>query len=276
MKKIIALTCVLALSATMASAGTQLIKPSGLSVVKGWNFDTAGAGGVDSGASATDWSTATLASEGWVITKTGASSSVAVDTANSRMDAYALDSTNCGVTALLGIGSATSGYIGATLDATNPNSFMGVGFYLVNDDGAGTITKLAGITIKNAGIAQSDSDENVFNAVTDTDFMTATGLNLYEDLAVAHFFEIAWDGNGVDIQVTRNGDSAKLTVENQAFIGSSTLTPNAIYIDRPVGWVSGTPRGLYLDDLTIETVPEPATMSLLALGGIAMLRRRKK
>ncbi len=31
-----------------------------------------------------------------------------------------------------------------------------------------------------------------------------------------------------------------------------------------------------LDTLSMEVVPEPATMSLLALGGVAMLRRRKK
>jgi len=34
----------------------------------------------------------------------------------------------------------------------------------------------------------------------------------------------------------------------------------------PTGWI---------DDIAVTSVPEPATMSLLALGGIAMLRRRK-
>ena len=33
---------------------------------------------------------------------------------------------------------------------------------------------------------------------------------------------------------------------------------------------------MFMDDLSITTMPEPATMSLLALGGLALLRRRKK
>jgi hypothetical protein len=35
--------------------------------------------------------------------------------------------------------------------------------------------------------------------------------------------------------------------------------------------------GIYVDELVVDTwcIPEPATLSLLALGGLAMLRRRK-
>jgi len=33
---------------------------------------------------------------------------------------------------------------------------------------------------------------------------------------------------------------------------------------------------MYYDDISLIEIPEPATMSLLALGGLAMLRRRRR
>ncbi len=70
------------------------------------------------------------------------------------------------------------------------------------------------------------------------------------------------------------GDS--LVVTYDFTLGASSSTNDlvfAINTDRPAS--SGNARGIF-DDVSVGVIPEPATMSLLALGGIAMLRRRKK
>jgi len=69
------------------------------------------------------------------------------------------------------------------------------------------------------------------------------------------------------------------------YYGSGTGGPEANYFrgfasDTPVARVliheySGDGDGMILDDM-IFTVPEPATLSLLTLGALAMLRRRKR
>ncbi len=79
----------------------------------------------------------------------------------------------------------------------------------------------------------------------------------------------------VDLLANGGNGSADLFYDNNLIIDDQALTLPDLT----------TATGLFLrnntqyngpESFTITTVPEPATMSLLALGGMAMLRRRKK
>ena len=53
-----------------------------------------------------------------------------------------------------------------------------------------------------------------------------------------------------------------------------TATPNARPTMIDVGWIQGTGEGSYaVDDVTVT--PEPVTMAMLGIGGLALLRRRR-
>jgi hypothetical protein len=220
----------------------------------GWNFDNLGSGGVDSGLTATDWSTTTLTNLGWIIEKTGNQSVVAVDPAGGILKAYVQDSGSAQsrIRALLPFGQEVrQGTVSTTMRTTIGNSVMGVGFWLANVS-EGTVTKLAGVWIPNSAATSVSS----FQTSVDTDFQTAAGLGLGEDLGSDHLFEIAWDEQGVDLSVVRNADQITLGVYDKPWMVPLALTPNAILIERPTAWNSTAARGLYLNDLRIAGVPE--------------------
>lgn len=101
------------------------------------------------------------------------------------------------------------------------------------------------------------------------------------------------DGAGDDVTVTLfyNDDTSEV-VETDFFIDDTTggddtffgyQAPSGrlitgIYLDIDVGEASsiGDPEFTTLDDLAFIAIPEPATLALLALGGLALFRRPRR
>ncbi|MBL7221983.1 MAG: PEP-CTERM sorting domain-containing protein, partial [Phycisphaerae bacterium] len=58
-------------------------------------------------------------------------------------------------------------------------------------------------------------------------------------------------------------------------LGGTALVGDQIQFKwEPMCWYDG--HYIYVDDVLVTQAPEPATMSLLALGGLALLRRRRR
>jgi len=114
--------------------------------------------------------------------------------------------------------------------------------------------------------------------------MDATGLHRYE--------LILW------VNLTHKGGDGSMSLQVNDLTTSTTITPAAyqgiamglLSADpdkaNPANWTSWIIRsqasaynagvgGMTMDNLTIEVIPEPATLSLLVLGGLACLRRRR-
>ena len=73
------------------------------------------------------------------------------------------------------------------------------------------------------------------------------------------------------------GTSTASALGKNFIVSLDALTGEA-YLGQDLGLVLAYTGGGWpeIDDVSISVVPEPATMSLLALGGMAMLRRKKK
>ena len=85
----------------------------------------------------------------------------------------------------------------------------------------------------------------------------------------------------VDMTPVGSNKLVDLVIENLSASGSETIFDDVVYdigpVTNPANW-----NGLYIriadakaDDITISYVPEPASMALLGIGGLAMIRRRR-
>ncbi len=86
-----------------------------------------------------------------------------------------------------------------------------------------------------------------------------------------------WVSDGWDMPVGAGSISTGLGIDNWAdnFIGFESATGiHTMWMEGISLTMVAGPRHLLVDGVTFE-VPEPATLSLLALGGLAMLRRRR-
>jgi DNA-binding beta-propeller fold protein YncE len=82
------------------------------------------------------------------------------------------------------------------------------------------------------------------------------------------------DGALIDSTTFHYGDDMFLTTDDQLIVGSRTQSPGVFSKDLAhLGSFSGDDRMFVTQFVEI---PKPATLSLLALGGLAMIRRRRK
>jgi hypothetical protein len=89
-------------------------------------------------------------------------------------------------------------------------------------------------------------------------------------------FEMNWDTNGTTsatLTMNLNGNVGSVTVSGGDFNDIPTMTHWGMF--GRSGAVPDNANVLWIDDLTFTAVPEPASLGLLAIGGLVALRRRR-
>jgi hypothetical protein len=143
------------------------------------------------------------------------------------------------------------------------NPPAGVALFAEQNQGANTIDNSLNYNL--SLYAKSDS----------TDF---TGVDM--------FYQILWldqdgsDGGGVKGESLTSLIGAGINTSYQQFGLSNINVPDGadsflIRVQLSGGAVPGIVQGLSVDDVVLEVVPEPTSLSLLALGGMLALRRRR-
>ena len=120
----------------------------------------------------------------------------------------------------------------------------------------------------------------------------ALASRLYYDTGTAHpegwdghgFYDSSWTGTKTD--GTQTGDGSTNPQDGNALStgsGGNNITMNRNYLSDS-GWIDGATAGgadsrgkhlMAISGVISGAVPEPSSMSLLALGGLALLRRRR-
>jgi hypothetical protein len=140
-------------------------------------------------------------------------------------------------------------------------------------------TTSASWTVKRIGSNQMDDgglDDEGSGAIevwyADFDDPTGTGHNFLGGESLGNTIEtiLGPGDSGGPSSVSSNG--ALYIVGNDTFVGRFDLGPDPPYFDSGMGGMLVYPYLNWIDSV----VPEPATLTLLALGGLAVLRRRMK
>ena len=277
-KEMLITTAAVVLLAAVA-AQAALTPPSGLGVYKDWNFDGDGlAGGtVDSGATKSDWRDGI-----WRDVRDGGDDSVYPDTGGFAVQSAILqDDANLFTTAA---GDGTLTYQSPTLGIT-ANMFLDLGgdrssgFFemraMSEAIGAGTGLYSAKFTFRDSG----GSDLFVLNLRKDTEIRWTTGSG---DLAFAgetanafNNYQIAWDNGQVSLfwDDEANGGANATTYLNEGYLGGSVADVAEIQFEVNT---SGEAGKVTIDSLSVEVIPEPATLGLVALVGAGMLFARRR
>ncbi|MDF7808051.1 hypothetical protein P4E94_11425 [Pontiellaceae bacterium B12219] len=159
-----------------------------------------------------------------------------------------------------------------TLGNTSANRFRGSGIWL---DAAGWATGLVTVKVAAADFSAGTDSEAIFQAYAATGVDASNSVSL--DLHGAQ-------STGADPIATGTATIGALGAEQYINAnGTATFTFNYNGTDQYIGLVfansndpsTGTGNTVVLDNLTVNTIPEPATMGLIAAfgGGLLFIRR---
>ncbi|MBK1831722.1 PEP-CTERM sorting domain-containing protein [Verrucomicrobiaceae bacterium R5-34] len=85
-------------------------------------------------------------------------------------------------------------------------------------------------------------------------------------------FSLSIDSDGFDLTTTSQGGTVYSTTGLPTYDSTSSFTDIVAFEFTS----AGNNAGIYLDNLVVETVPEPSSAALLGLGGLALILRRRK
>jgi len=133
------------------------------------------------------------------------------------------------------------------------------------------------ISVKNDYFSHSALDMDVYATGGWAQIICVNGNSQTYDTAPnpGGFYTIVggWDPVAMNVAVGVLGQS--LHVDYSAFKTSQYASPTDTYINLVFQVQGGEGSYLYFDNVRLTGVPEPATMGLLGLGGLALLRRKK-
>jgi hypothetical protein len=165
-------------------------------------------------------------------------------------------------------------------DLNNSDNSSGTGTATWSFDISSAQGGLTDVTIDFAAMGDfentTDNDEYNFSYRIDGGTWTSLyTITAEEDQTLQYYMESGAAGQELDDPLSIDGT----IVDNDLTPFTSTvvngLTGSTLEIKLEAG-TNGGYEVFAFDDITVNgTVPEPATMSLLALGGLALLRRRK-
>ncbi len=159
----------------------------------------------------------------------------------------------------------------STFEVTTDSSSGSFAGEVFNDD----LASAAIIKQANLGIGDVTTDEIIYIS------FDAKGAGAVGGVVFAEFFSEI-DGGGVSKGEILGGGPLTLTSEYQTFSFEATTGADVsggvtLQFAVVTGGAAGSNSRLFLDNVVVaQAVPEPGSMALLALGGLALVSRRRK
>jgi hypothetical protein len=139
-----------------------------------------------------------------------------------------------------------------------------------NDIGYGVSMATTGASAAASSYSRDNGSTGVLTGSGNTSF-GAPGSFVFNNTnphTFTFFVEVSAVAAGVPTELTFGG-----SYDGNAF-ATSTQNTNLITVFHEVGFAAGNAQNFRIDDVEVEFVPEPASLSLLGLGAALLLRRR--